>query len=42
MNARTINFTLNGQAVSTAIEITSFGGWRAYIASLGAGQPAPV
>ena len=29
-------------AVRGAAEITHFGGWRAYIASLGVGQPAPV
>lgn len=29
-------------AISDATEITGFGGWRAYIASLGVGQPQPV
>ena len=29
-------------ALKDAVEITGFGGWRAYIASLGVGQPQPV
>ena len=35
-------FLCAGTAVKGAAEITGFGGWRAYIASLGVGQPQPV
>ena len=34
-------FLCAGTAVKGAAEITGFGGWRAYIASLGVGQPQP-